>query len=763
MVKKSREKLELQKNDFLRWLQYDWMCSKEIAELFCVWSDKIQDMDELEKYLKERWCNELVISKMKDKYVESLRPGYLYWEKEQYSEKTQSEMQKNGENMEEIKNQIVNYRKREWSILLNPEAFVMSKFKEYENDNILWSKNLDDDIKNNNREKQKNREVLKKKDELKQRLESEIDGGKYQILQYKWKVFTFFHKKDILNIEGMVEEKQKELEILNDEIRELNNKMKSLEILGWKFQKIKDAIGDINYWLNTYLLKSLTRHSFNKDSLCVSMDWWDIDRRFLEINKNIKIALPYINKDFFDKLYSRISQQLKEQFRENNFYNNKIEVLKNFINRYIKLFFTGNETNQLRIPTVFSKKNLDRDILKIIKQLDLDWKIFWNIERDIMENQIDYWFMNDIFVHQSNFRVFDDIIQDWWLVSHNEIISKKQYNEDVGNSSNDHDMRHKDVYFSRWFAANGYGKTLNLEESVFFVNTMSNFARKWYGVPISKKMQGNPTDRELQDTFWYSIISKDIYDEYSWCLKKDNNSYSKVKLEDMFIFVPESKKGEVERIFSWYWLYWKDENLKIVYIPKHLYENVYSHNGNSYKIYEFMENYINEQSKDDSQVVPKTVVWNLEDQKDIKSISSDYKFAFCETAPSKTIELSKISGEILDDEILCNIIKKDASWKKVNKQSLKQLLDIVNKELDWLSELPLKLPMHLFKYWILSIDIDRDFLLRLWYSRKDIMILYTLCEKKDYEYFCRDWSVDLDDMQELGNKFKQIRKKIKVL
>lgn len=753
--KKSREKLEKQKNDFLRWLQYDSVYSKEISELLCVWSDKIQDMDELEKYLKEKWCDESVISKLKDKYIEFLRPGYLYWEKEQYSERTQLEIQRNEDKMEEIKNQILDYRKKEWSILLNPDGFVMSKFKEYENYNTLWSRNLDEEIRNNDEEIQKTKEELKSKGNLEEKLESEIMESKNQIIHYKWKTFKFFYKKDILNIEKIITWKEKELENLNDEICELNNKINNLEEKKWKLKKIEDAIKNINNWLSRNLSESLIS-PFIKDSLSISMNWNELDKRFLEIKENIKIALPYLNKDFFNKLYSRISQQLKEQFRENDFYNNKIRVLNEFVRKYINLFFTWKEDGKLRIPTIFSKKYFDRDILEIIRELDSTWKIFWNIERDIMENQVDYWFMNDIFVHQSNFRVLDDIIQDWWLVSHNEIINKKNYNGDVANSSNDHYIRHKDVYFSRWFAANGYGKTSDLRESIFFVNTMSNFARKWYGVPISKKMQENSTDRKLQDKAWYSIISDDIYDEYRW----GDNSYTKVKLEDMFIFVPESRKSDVERIFLWCWLYWKDENLKIVYIPESLYENVYLGNGNSYGIYEFMKKYIEEQSKDGSQIVPKTVVWNKEDQKYINSIDDSYKFAFCETVPSKVVELSKISDEILDDEILCNLIKWDVSWKKGNRENIKKLLDMVNKELNWLEELPLKLPIYLFKYWILSQSIDRDFLLRLWYSRKDIMTLYVLLTEKNYEWFCRDWSVNLDDMQELGNKFKQIRKRL---
>jgi hypothetical protein len=100
-------------------------------------------------------------------------------------------------------------------------------------------------------------------------------------------------------------------------------------------------------------------------------------------------------------------------------------------------------------------------------------------------------------------------------------------------------------------------------------------------------------------------------------------------LEDLYIFIPESKKNELESIISKkYWGKQWDKNYKIVYIPEELYKDENSNRSNTYEIYEFMKKYIDEQSSNNTKIMPRKIIKS--NDANIESINSDNEFAFCE-------------------------------------------------------------------------------------------------------------------------------------
>jgi len=743
------------RDEFLRQLQYNWTYPKEIAELLLAWNEKISDIKELGEYLKQRWCDESTLSLLLDKYIAFLKQNYLYWEKWQYTQEIQYQIEENDNNMKELKENILEYWENEWSILSNPKEFIKSKFEDFENSEVLWSRNIDEEVKDNNDVLQKNLKEYDDKNRIKENLKIEISNYENKKLQYKSKISQFFHKKEIINITDKIREKNEKLNKLEDEINILKKEIEKLKIEKNNLSKILKFVKNDKMCLSNLSLERLNNSNFNRNQLDI-VDWSKINENLLNLKENLQIVLPYLNKEYFNDLYSRLSQQLIEQFEKNSFYNMRINRLELFINMYIKLFFTWNINDWSRIPTLFSKKYFDRDILEIIEQLDSDWKVFWHIERDMKENQVDYWFINDIFVHQSNFRVIDEIIDEWWLVSTNEIWMRKNCNKDIDNSLTQTYQPHKDIYFSRWFADNHYGKTAELKDSIFFVNTMANFAREWYWVPVFQDMQINSTDGSLilQDTVWYSIISQDVAER--------KRNYSKIKLEDLYIFVPESKKNELENIISKKYLgkQW-DKNYKIVYIPEELYKDENSNRSNTYEIYEFMKKYIDEQSSNNTKIMPRKIIKS--NDANIESINSDNKFAFCEAVSWEDIKMTKADHEIFDDEILCQFIKRILGIR-VESMDVVDVLKIVNQELEngWINGLSFEFPIWLLKYWILSesYDVDENLLLKLWYSRKEITIIKTLVRNNDINLICNLWSIKIEDMQYLKSVFTKIRQKI---
>jgi len=755
--RKSKEELEKQKNDFLRHLQYEWIYSKEIAELICVWNERLLDLDELVDYLEKKWCDENIISTIKDKYIKFLRQNYLYWKNEEYTQKTQTEIRENDYKMESIKKKILDYWKKEWNILLNPDEFIKWKFKDYENSEILWSKNIKDEINDNEKNLENNEAELVEKWKKMEDLKKEIDDYKAIKSKYKSKFSTFLHKKEITDIENKIKEKQHELDMIESEITELEKQKNNLERKRDELKKIEKNVQTCNRCLfDKTLADRFANSSFDWNTFYTNADWDDINKRILGIKDYIWTLLPYLNKDFFNTLYTNLSKQLKDQFEKNDFFKKRISALKVNIKNYINLFFTWNERDWSRIPTVFTKKHFDKDISKIIEELDPEWKEFWDIETDIVTNQVDYWFMNDVFIHQTSFRVIDEILDEWWLVSTNEIRIRKEYNDDLRRSQTNNTHQHKDVYFSRWFADNRYWHPEDLKEAIFFVNTMSNFARRWYWVPLFKNMQKNSLDGSLylQDTLWYPILSPDVVE--------NGKNYSKVLLEDLFIFIPECKKNELDSILrEKIGDYPNNKHYKIVYIPEDLYQNTNLNRGNTYEIYEFMKHYIDEHAKENTKIVPKKIIKSKDAW--IKSINEDNRFAFCETIQWDPIKWTEINGEILDDEILWHFIKKILG-KMPKEGEVIELLNMINDELKntWINELPLDFPIWLFKYWLLSRSggIDIDLLLKLWYSRKETTILKLLVDNNDVDKICNLWWIKIEDMEKLQGIFSKLRQKI---
>ena len=254
--------------------------------------------------------------------------------------------------------------------------------------------------------------------------------------------------------------------------------------------------------------------------------------------------------------------------------------------------------NEKEIATIFSFDRIDGTIAEIMENLRYSENI----------DTMDISFINKVFVHQSDIRVLKDILQEWVIVSHNEIL-KRLDNENINQTQTGIPWKHKDIYFYTWYQPeNIYGHSTGAHDLIFFANTMNNFAIKWYWVPLNERMQRHSWEKWYSsDAYWYSVISDSSLKDY-W----------KIDVNDIFLFVSEKKKSEIENSL------WIDsKKYKIVYIPEKYYED----NKLTDKVHAFIEKYVKEHNDASSKIVPYDVIRNTRDT--IDSANVGWSRAFC--------------------------------------------------------------------------------------------------------------------------------------
>lgn len=740
--KKSKETLEQQKSSFLSFAGTQKKYEPIIAELFLMDNEKIGDINYVKSYLKWKWIDEVLVDNFEDDYKKYLKNRYFYWPINQYPPELQSRIIKNNRILEKLKKEIVeDYRK------INDFDLIVSdkKFKEFLIDEI-WceeftfnSNNIDDDISDIEKKIKEKQDALDSKKELLEHKEKE----------YAKSNFILFIKKNKL---------KNEISSLNNDITEIDSELSRL-------CKEKDELHYVRIFLN--LIKS-KRSYYDLLTEFIWFKYWEkvfnVDFDFSKTGKNnykeycknylskikskLKICSCYMSYDDFIECVVWPLSWNRKSYKEYEIINEYINSLKNKINEYLNYFFFGEdnwfdcirECWNYTIPSVFSWEKIDGDILSIILDFNDNFSFEW----------IDEKFIDDLFIHKSDFRVLDEILKDWCLISHNEIVHRESNNSDIKNSSNDHGLSHKDVYFSRWFNLHWYWKSKRLEDVVFYVNTMRNFALCGYWVPLNSHMQSDHDISDYRRDFsGYSIVSKSSLDP---------DSYGKVDVKDLFIFVSENLKPTIENS-----PYYPISNVHIIYIPS----EYYTAPEYSYKIYEFMEQQL-KQYKQNKKIVPNRIIWSKKNNiNSIDSIysSSEYLWAFCSEIWNDNHK-ANIPNLLWDWNVdnLLNFLRKCSKPKDVvYLDKIEEWLKNVN--FDKLS-IPSCIPFELFKLIYLYLKIDsshrpkikdiENLLSKSWYSQKEITIYAKITEylnmiyhgSKPSQYFkplCDSFNLDYDD------------------
>jgi len=762
--KKSKETLEQQKSSFLNFAGTQKKYEPIIAELFLMDDEKIDDINYVKNYLKWKWIDGALVDNFEYDYKKYLKNRYFYWPIDQYPSELQSKIIKNNKILEKLKKEIVEDYKK-----VNDFDLIVSnkKFEEFIVDEIWYqesfseSKNINDDISNiEKRVKEKNDILESTKQELREK-EKEYDESYFISFIKKFKL-----KKEIDSLKGTVKQ-------LHDELTSLKGKKDELykvrTLLNWiksyKQYRIDKKRGFNSYtncenyrdplfefiWLEKWWFTEIFKDSFdfsengknNYKAYCKSY--------FSKFSWKIKLCSYYMKyDDFFEFIILPLSHKRKSQTVYGPVKECK-KSLEDKINEYLNYFFfwENKDINCIygnrKIPTVFSWEKIDEDILNIIKVLK-------NFETDFNFDGVDERFMDDLFVHKSDFRVLDEILKEWGLISHNEIL-RRSHNSDIKQSMMSHDAKHKDVYFSRWFNQHWYWLSRRLEDKVFYVNTMNNFAARGYWVPLNLNMQKNWTIEEnsyKDDWRGFSIVSNS---SLGW------NSYGKVDTKDLFIFVSENKKSIIESNPNVY----PTDDVHIIYIPKEYYTTP----EYTYKIYEFIEQQM-EQFKQNKRIVPYKIIWNKEDN--IWSGWGDYLRAFCSRIWEDNVKnnIPNLLWNWSIDNILT--ILKRCSFKENTWFIDKIKQDVKNVDFDNVS-LPKYFPMELFKLLYTCLKIEKNhrpnawsiwnILSKSWYSQLEIAIFIEIArnwEKSSYDFkpFCDDFSLKYDDILEIKRHLGQL-------
>ena len=497
------------------------------------------------------------------------------------------------------------------------------------------------------------------------------------------------------------------------------------------------------------------------------ISWNNTKEIIRETNENIKKYILEI-KDIIENNFNQLESNLQEHFIETIIRFFDWNVIKNvLINKYICLYFHWNTNiDSLRrknwyIPTIYTRNTFDAQILQEATKEDI------KIDRitDKLWKSVDDEFLDDTFIHQSNFRVLEDIINEWWLISSNELERRSKINEHIKQTKNSFPTAEvdKDIFFTRWFTNYEYWHSENLEDVVYFSNTMRQFWIKWYMIPINADTQ-NSRFTEVwctRDAFWYTILSQSALE--------DEDSYSKINIDDLYIFMHKNKKEKVEQMLS---NMWEDEKNKIhiIYIP----ENIYTKNStyktnNSSKITEFIRNYLNTQIRQKPKIIPKNKI-NRDDIIKSSYYNMDIRDNIrvnCECAGEEDNQKKHNELKDLNDELLLKIYQRYV-WKDTNINQ-----EIINKI--WSINPPIEnYPTELIKFSIMLICWKIDewgeklknffvFLRKEWYSQKDISILwfihdFILLSNWTREFgdrekywglwkFCNNWDINYQDMK----------------
>lgn len=564
----------------------------------------------------------------------------------------------------------------------------------------------------------------------------------------KWIIISISkNEKSLFNINNFVEE------TIN------TNQKNTSEITDDDFNIYSNFIWIINeyHWLLIeYILKNI-------------MEWIPTRTFIGRITEKIK---NYINEiwnkinNITASINSKTIELIKEKINDSF---NRENIKKILLNRYLSMYFEWTyQTSSIQlkngyIPTIYTKNRFDT---KIIKELtNENWGKNGLIDQLINQlwNNIDDEFLDDIFIHQSDFRVLEDIISEWWLISSDEIVKRSKTNKKIHQSKNSYPTADidKDICFTRWFANYEYWHSEKLEDVIYFANTMRQFWKKWYWIPINANTQNSYFTEiwSTKDPFWYTIISKNVLE--------DKDSYSKVNLDDLYIFLHEEKKEQIDQIIK---NLWSDNtnNIHIVYIPNDIYpkKDSWYKTNNTFKITEYIREYLNKKTRE--RIIPKgktardsiikRTFYNMDQRNNI--------WVDCEYVGEKEHQKKCNRLKNIDNELLLKIYKK-YFWKDaiIDQETLNKIENI---------DLPIEYPKELIKFSTMLIswniyEWDENlknffiFLRKEWYSQKDVSILWfihdfitlanwsrEISEKEKYWWlwkFCNNWNINYNDMK----------------
>lgn len=766
MRKKSLDTLKQQKDNYLNFIKTKDKYSQYIWDL--LFDDEIEfidNIDELKKYLDKKWFSKEQIDGLVNDYYQYIRWWYFYGKKDKYSGEIKQSMKLNDKNLNQIKNYIIKeYNSVRAFLQLDVKWYVDEKIWFY--DKNKW-KSISLEIYDVQREIEELKEKIKINEEKVIKIWNELNW--LNIFKYKKKNEL---RQEIENNRWLIMELNDKLKLKENEFDE---KKKIKSIIETKFKNIDD-IKDYVRWKKWLDAKSY--------ELSIN-----------EINYELKNCIKYLPDTSINILKESIFDLINK-----NLNNKKTDILK-MINLYFNYFYfwidknieflriSSNWTVEVLtnwvIPTIYSKNRIDVKINDIINGL------WWNIESND-EIIVDKNFMDEIFVHTTWFNVLDEILNEWWLISTNEAMKRREdikYNDnetwlnDIKESITQQTKCHKDVYFSRWFRKNWYwyhekGKN---DDYVFIVNTMTNFANLGYGVPLNELMQPCKWAEiwcSEHEVLWYSIISKSA-------LNNQQDWFSRINVEDFYIFVSETKKEEIERNPKY-----KTKGANIIYIPKNLVWKM------SYKLYEFIKNEIVKREKNNGKiwVIPTSII---DDRSHIDGIRTTYKRAFCEWVEN---EIERVFNP-LDWSIksLILFLKNESKKNYAFKESIelnyfeldfneiekflfehKKFIDNINYPKEFPNELGM-LVVVCSKLWLWDYDDwwRKKCLVgicdKLWtfgYNQKEIWMFFKTVERLCYiidnkqklienkiirnnfidnmvNRWCFDWNVDIFEMREL--------------
>lgn len=734
--KKSQETLKQQKDSFLNYIKtkekYSWIIADLLDDEEL---EKIDNMEWIKDHLEQKWISKEQTDSLESDYKSYLKGQGFYGPDNEYPDEIKESIKENDKILQKIKKEILKeYKNHKDFIFLDVESLVNNEF-------IAWDNSLSKNIKNtfyySNEIENKNKEKNRLNVDIKN-IQEFIDLRRKQLEKKYW--FQVKKKKDLKRkIEEMEQEKknkEKEIQIIDVSIQESEkNKMMAENIERIQNREETD-------------IRSMMRNDGKYTDITL------YKQAIKTINEKLKIYFAYMPDEIITKIKANITKII-EKNRKTVEEKVKSEI-ETMLKEYLNYFNYWENRNLYSIKTIYSKNRVDPQIMEILNKL-------W-IKIDIYNETIDYNFINDVFIHTTWFNVLDEILEEWWLISTNELRKrgkdpeyndKDSKNNDIKDSTTQTHKPHRDIYFSRWYRKNGYWHHEELNDDfVFIANTMSSFANNWYWVPLNTFMQPNEWKDSINarhDTYWYSIISKTLLEKSNY-----TDPYSKINLEDVYIFVPETKKDEIESNPKY-----KTEKANIIYIPKEYIGPM------DYDLYEFIKKEVTSRNKWKIKKTP-IPMEIITDEGGIYSINGSYKRVFCKQIweepetifnPLKGADYGTIINFLIknSDEIWFTYLKVfnylDIDYKKLGdfitekKENVDELINTIKypKELSILAIIFTKIWL-----WENKFNGEKQGCLakicnklrEYWYEDKKIRILYksimTICDFRDNEQRIRN-------------------------
>ena len=745
--KKPIETLKQQKDSFLNYIKtkekYSWI----IADLFEDDEiEKIDNMKWIKEHLEQKWISKEQTDSLETEYKSHLKRQRkwtstektdssesdksdlkwesFYWPIDDWPDEIKKSVEENDKILENIKKDIL---KDYEFVSLDIKNFVDTEFwignnrnpKEIKCEGVTNVEHIEYDIA---KIKWEIHDINFKK-KIK---ENEIENLKDDIVIKKNKLWQakFFDFKEKKNLKEKIDKKRADKEKIEKEINKKEEELKG------KYERLK------KYTETKKLIdKVLKRKDMKERDISQNYDRSNLEstkESIWTIKKNMSDCIEYLSKDTLNNIKEIIIKIINKTISEQK------QALCEKIGEYFSYFYCGEKRYDIifhndgrdntwqfythfysHIPTIYSKTKIDPEISHIINQL------WWDID-SIDKKAIDQAFINDVFIHTTWFNALNDILEEWWLISTNELKKK-------GKKTTQKTTNHKDIYFSRWDKINSYWDHECNEDYMYIANTMSSFANNWYWVPLNRDMQPNSPYKDSgdHDTDWYSIISKSSIGK-SW----NTETYSKINLEDIYIFVSETKKEEIEKNPKY-----KTKGANIIYIPKNLSGKM------DYELYEFIEKEITARNKlkTNRTPIPKKIITN---EDGIDSINNSYKRAFCEPIWKKFEKISNPLKGADYETIIKFLIKisEDFGFKNLEEYKTRNIEEnlrnfITKNELIKANKYPIELTILaiiLTKIWLWNIKQGRVWLWKIkegkmwdklreyWYKYKEIWILESI-------------------------------------